>query len=79
MKPLSAHPLLALSTLPAGAYLLIERGILRGNTAIMGARLARLSYMGVEKSSTHLVYSVWVFVLLGAEAIKAFKANPYFA
>lgn len=24
-------------------------------------------------------YSIWVFVLLGAEAIKAFKANPYFA
>ena len=24
------------------------------------------------------MYSVWVFVLLGAEGIKAFKANPYF-
>ena len=30
--------LTALSTLPAAAYLLIERGILRGNTAVMGAR-----------------------------------------
>lgn len=49
-----------LSTLPAAAYLLIERGLLRGNTAVMGA-------------------SVWVFVLLGAEGIKAFRANPYFA
>ncbi|KAM0797257.1 rhomboid protein 2 [Usnea florida] len=49
-----------LSTLPAAAYLLIERGIWRGNTAVMGA-------------------SVWVFVLLGAEGIKAFRANPYFA
>ncbi|KAL2045502.1 hypothetical protein N7G274_001930 [Stereocaulon virgatum] len=49
-----------LSTLPAAAYLIIERGMLRGNSAVMGA-------------------SVWVFVLLGAEAIKAFKANPYFA
>ncbi|KAL2055323.1 hypothetical protein ABVK25_004131 [Lepraria finkii] len=48
------------STLPAAAYLIIERGILRGNTAVMGA-------------------SVWVFVLLGAEAIKAFRVNPYFA
>ncbi|KAL9631521.1 MAG: hypothetical protein Q9164_005845 [Protoblastenia rupestris] len=49
-----------LSTLPAAAYLLIERVILRGNTAVMGA-------------------SVWVFVILGVEAIKAFRANPYFA
>ena len=28
----------ALSTLPAAGYLLVERGLLRGNTAIMGAR-----------------------------------------
>lgn len=32
------HLSLALSTLPAAAYLLIERGLLRGNTAVMGAR-----------------------------------------
>ena len=31
----------ALSTLPAAAYLLVERGLLRGNTAIMGARWER--------------------------------------
>lgn len=48
-----------LSTLPAAAYLLVERGILRGNTAVQGA-------------------SVWVFVLLGAEAMKAFRASPTF-
>ena len=29
---------LALSTLPGGLYVLIERGILRSNTAVMGAR-----------------------------------------
>ena len=29
---------IALSTLPAAAYLLIERVILRGNTPVMGAR-----------------------------------------
>ncbi len=32
----------ALSTLPAAAYLLVERGILRGNTAVMGARWFKL-------------------------------------
>ncbi|KAL8774977.1 MAG: hypothetical protein Q9209_000456 [Squamulea sp. 1 TL-2023] len=48
-----------LSTLPAAIYLLIERGILRQNTAILGE-------------------SIWVFVLLGVEGIKAYKANPYF-
>ncbi|KAL8915552.1 MAG: hypothetical protein Q9171_000117 [Xanthocarpia ochracea] len=49
-----------LSTLPAAVYLLVERGILRQNTAILGA-------------------SIWVFVLLGVEGIKAYKANPHFA
>ncbi|CAL8577704.1 Putative rhomboid protease [Xanthoria parietina] len=49
-----------LSTLPAAAYLLVERGILRQNTALLGA-------------------SIWVFVLLGVEGIKAYKANPHFA
>ena len=29
---------LALSTLPAAMYLLIERGVLGGNTTVMGAR-----------------------------------------
>jgi len=48
-----------LSTLPAGLYILIERGILRGNTSVQGA-------------------SVWVFVLLGIEGWKAYKANPNF-
>ncbi|KAK2802135.1 hypothetical protein FQN50_007499 [Emmonsiellopsis sp. PD_5] len=49
-----------LSTLPAGLYLLIEKVILRGNTAVLGA-------------------SVWVFLLLGIEAIKTFQANPHFS
>ncbi|MCJ1378053.1 putative rhomboid protease [Xylographa soralifera] len=49
-----------LSTLPAALYLLVERGILRSNTAVQGA-------------------SVWVFVLLGVEAMKAYRANPYFS
>lgn len=73
----------ALSTLPAAAYLLVERGLLRGNTAVMGARCEkkRLSWE-LERLSiifTKMIHSVWVFVLLGAEGIKAFKANPYFA
>lgn len=49
-----------LSTLPAAAYLLIERGVLRSNTPVLGA-------------------SAWVFVLLGIEGIKTFRANPYLA
>ena len=73
----------ALSTLPAAAYLLVERGLLRGNTAVMGARCERKGYLGrageTVDNFTKIFYSVWVFVLLGAEGIKAFKANPYFA
>ncbi|KAL8693569.1 MAG: hypothetical protein Q9218_001611 [Villophora microphyllina] len=49
-----------LSTLPAAGYLLVERGLFRKNTALLGA-------------------SIWVFVLLGIEGIKTYKANPHFA
>jgi len=48
-----------LSTIPALVYVLLERCILRGNTAVLGA-------------------SVWVFMLLGMEAIKTYRTNPYF-
>ncbi|PYH91528.1 rhomboid protein 2 [Aspergillus ellipticus CBS 707.79] len=49
-----------LSTLPGGAYILIEKFVLHRNTAVTGA-------------------SVWVFLLLGSEAIRTFKSNPYFS
>ncbi|KAF2752218.1 rhomboid protein 2 [Sporormia fimetaria CBS 119925] len=45
--------------LPGLGYLLLEKVILRGNNAVMGA-------------------SVWVFMLLASEALKAHKANPNF-
>ncbi|KAI0106334.1 hypothetical protein F4776DRAFT_440649 [Hypoxylon sp. NC0597] len=48
----------ALTTIPALIYIFIEKFILRGNTAVMGA-------------------SIWVFLLLGVEAIRTFKTNPY--
>ncbi|OTA65941.1 hypothetical protein K449DRAFT_391913 [Hypoxylon sp. EC38] len=47
-----------LTTIPALIYIFIEKFILRGNTAVMGA-------------------SIWVFLLLGVEAIRTFKTNPY--
>ncbi|KAI9738346.1 MAG: putative rhomboid protease [Cirrosporium novae-zelandiae] len=48
-----------LSTFPAAGYLIVERGIFGGDTAVEGA-------------------SVWVFVLLGVEAIKTYRSDPYF-
>ena len=33
----------------------------------------------MDNATANTIYSVWVFVLLGAEGIKAFRANPYFA
>lgn len=48
-----------LSTIPAILYVAIERGVLRGNTAVLGA-------------------SLWVFLLLGIEAIKTYRTNPHF-
>ncbi|KAI1371915.1 Gaa1-like protein [Hypoxylon crocopeplum] len=47
-----------LTTIPALLYVFIEKLILRGNTAVMGA-------------------SIWVFLLLGIEAIRTYKTNPY--
>lgn len=34
---------------------------------------------GTISNVSNTIRSVWVFVLLGAEGIKAFRANPYFA
>ncbi|OJD38072.1 rhomboid protein 2 [Diplodia corticola] len=48
------------ATLPGIIYIIIERGILRGNTPVQGA-------------------SVWVFLLLAAEAMKTHRANPFFS
>jgi len=48
-----------LSTIPAIIYVVLERGVLRGNTAVLGA-------------------SLWVFLLLGMEAIKTYRTNPHF-
>ncbi|KAH8193596.1 hypothetical protein TruAng_012238 [Truncatella angustata] len=47
-----------LTTIPAVLYVIIERAILRSNTAVMGA-------------------SLWVFLLLGVEAIRTYRTNPY--
>ncbi|KAJ9134730.1 Rhomboid protein 2 [Pleurostoma richardsiae] len=47
-----------LSTIPAFLYLILEKGILHGNTSVMGA-------------------SIWVFLLLGMEAIRTYRTNPY--
>lgn len=68
----------ALSTIPAGLYLLFERVVLRGNTAIMGARSAKSRPPNWSRQYADQAGSVWVFVLLAVEAIKTYKANPYF-
>lgn len=47
-----------LTTIPALLYVIIERGILRANSTIMGA-------------------SIWVFLLLGMEAIRTYRVNPH--
>lgn len=70
----------ALSTLPGGLYLLFERGIWRGNNAIMGARYAadytkKTKYSGPTWADH--ARSEWVFVFLAVEAMKAYRTNPY--
>jgi glycosylphosphatidylinositol transamidase len=55
-------------------YTFIERGILRGNTRVLGARFVQDSNC---TSSTN-TSSVWVFMLLAMEAIKTYRSNPHF-
>lgn len=65
---------LALATLPAGLYLLVERVILRGDAAVVGARYAII--VSVLDSTDGC--SVWVFLLLAVESIKTYRTNPNF-
>lgn len=45
----------ALSTIPGALYLLIERGILRGNTTVMGARWVGILHFPAKMARTHRV------------------------
>jgi glycosylphosphatidylinositol transamidase len=69
---------LALSTLPAGFYLLLERGVWGGNAAVMGARSGVSLPLRIQADRADDAHSVWVFVLLAIEAMKLYKSNPYF-
>jgi glycosylphosphatidylinositol transamidase len=69
--------ILALSTIPALLYTLIERGILRMNTTVLGARYG-MSISG-RKITSLILNSIWVFTLLAMEAMKTHKTNPNFA
>lgn len=44
-----------------------------------GSKVRLVIYMTSMLKSWLNDCSVWVFVLLGVEAIKAYRANPYFA
>lgn len=52
----------------------MERFILRGNTAVLGSRYV---YHALTKPLQLTLYSVWVFLLLGVEAIKTYRQHPY--
>ena len=54
--------------------------MLRRDYAIQGARYASTlpRFRLREDSTADNCCSIWVFVLLGVEAMKAYRANPYF-
>lgn len=66
----------AFGTIPGGVYTLLEKFVLRSNTAVMGARYVDQFIPGYIVVLTQ--YSVWVFLLLSAEVMKTQKTNPYF-
>ena len=77
---------IALTTIPAFLYIFLEKFIFRGNVAVMGARyvfrqplyaLLRL-VLGWQCTDNWMWGSIWVFLLLSAEAMKTHKANPNF-
>lgn len=69
----------ALTTVPAVLYLVIEMAILRGNTTVMGSRYAADCHVGHISGREALTddHSMWVFLLLGIEAVRTYKQNPY--
>ena len=67
----------ALSTIPALIYTFLERGILRMDTTIMGARYS-LSMFCQREMQANVWNSIWVFTLLAMEAVKTYKTNPHF-
>jgi hypothetical protein len=36
------------------------------------------TYYLFQRDSTNETFSIWIFMLLGMEAIKTYRANPYF-
>jgi hypothetical protein len=69
----------AFGTIPGGVYTLLEKFVLRSNTAVMGARYADYTLAGcTSREQTLTQHSVWVFLLLSAEIMKTHKTNPYF-
>jgi len=67
----------ALSTIPALLYTFLERGILRMNTTVLGARYALYDLCKWELN-TNCSLSIWVFTLIAMEAVKTYRTNPYF-
>jgi glycosylphosphatidylinositol transamidase len=68
---------IALSTIPAILYTLVERGILGMNTTVLGSRYEN-NQEAYRNSVLMQSTSIWVFTLLAMEAIKAYKTNPSF-
>lgn len=74
-----ANRMLAFGLLPGGLYLVLEKFVLRGNTAVMGSRYTAKNSAYLATWITDYAYcSVWVFLLLASEAMKTHKANPNF-
>jgi glycosylphosphatidylinositol transamidase len=69
--------LIALATIPAALYIIVDMVILRLNTAILGARYVN-AVVGRERARLTTAYSIWVFLLLGIESIKTYRSNPFF-
>ena len=63
-------------------YVVIERAILRSNTAVMGSRYVHNRFPQVGGSTATVILismsSFWVFLLLSIEAIRTYKTNPFF-
>lgn len=58
-------------------YLIIESAILRANNGVMGARFAIHSLSMWDPFANLNLGSIWVFLLLGMEAIRTYRSNPH--
>lgn len=74
----SADKYVAFATFPGAVYVIFERFLFQSDTAVEGARWDPFRKALVVQWA-YIMQSIWVFLLISVEAMKMYRANPYFS